>query len=420
MGIDLANMNASIYSIGRQSVQVIVLLLVLSIPVSTVLDNVLLVLLLLGAGLFGFWPDYWRCVQQHPVARASAALFIALLLGCSFGATAYGDALGMLGKYVDLAFVPLLIVIFADEKLRQRAWKVFLAVMVATALLSWALSLELISSHSWMWGVASKENAAIFRSSITQNILMSFAAYVFVLRAYWSGRTGYRIAYLGLAVLTASSVIFLVQGRSGYLVLLLALLWFGYSTICDLGSRFDKRYLIAIAIAVPLSLWGIYGAAPRLQQRVDVAVTEFQVWYPHSGQKTSIGERLEFYYNTAAIVKDHPILGVGTGGFAAAYAQQAGGFGVTLTGNPHNEYLHLSVQLGILGAALFLYLLYTQWRTAFQLKDVQTRDTAIGLVLALMATSLFNTPLMDHTEGLFFAYMSALCFASLKQKERNE
>lgn len=420
MGIDLTNMSASIYSTGRQSVQAIVLLLVLSIPVSTVLDNVLLFLLLLGAGMFGYLPEYWRCVRQHPVARASAVLFIALLLGCSYGATAYGDALGMLGKYVDLAFVPLLMVIFADEKLRQRAWMVFLAAMAATALLSWAVGLELILSQSWMWGGASKENAAIFRSSITQNILMSFAAYVFVLRAYWTGRMGYRIAYLGLAVLTASSVIFLVQGRSGYLVLLLVLLWFGFSTIRGLGSRFDKRYLIAIAIAVPLLLWGIYGAAPRLQQRVDVAVTEYQAWYPHSGQKTSIGERLEFYYNTAAIVKEHPILGVGTGGFTGAYAQQVSGLDVTLTGNPHNEYLHLSVQLGILGVVLFLYLLYTQWRTAFQLKDVQARDTAIGLMLTLMVTSLVNTPLMDHTEGLFFAYMTALCFASLKQKERNE
>lgn len=413
-------MTASIYPAGRQAVQVIVLLLALSIPLSTALDNVLLALLLLGAGLFCYLPEYWRCVRQHPVARASVVLFIALLLGCSYGATAFGDAFGMVGKYVDLAFVPLLMVIFADEKLRQRAWAIFLAVMVVTALLSWAVGLDLISAQQWMWGGAYGEYYAIFRSPITQNILMSYAAYVFALRAYWTTGTGPRITYLGLALLTSASVIFLVQGRSGYLVLLLTMLWFGFSLLTSIGGKLTKRYLVTALMVFSLLLWGIYEAVPRLHQRVDAAVTELHSWYPHSGQITSIGERLEFYYNTTNIVAEHPVLGVGTGGFTEAYAQQVSGLGVTLTGNPHNEYLHLSVQLGILGIALFLYLLYTQWRTAFQLKDRQSRDTAIGLMLTLMVTSLFNTPLMDHTEGLFFAYMSALCFASLKQEKRNE
>ncbi|MDO8927304.1 MAG: O-antigen ligase family protein [Sideroxyarcus sp.] len=422
MGIDLRNMTASIYPAGRQAVQVVVLLLALSIPVSTALDNVLLFLLLLGAGMSGYLPEYWRCVRQHPVARGSTVLFIALLLGCSYGATAYGDAFGMLGKYVDLAFVPLLMVIFADEKLRQRVWKIFLAVMVVTALLSWSVNLEILSPASWMWQGTrtSLANPAIFRSSITQNILMSFATYILVLHAYWASNMKMRVGYLGLAILTTSSVLVLVQGRSGYLVLLLTLSWFGLSTMRSMGGRFTSRHLWVSLLAIPLLLWGLYETVPRLHQRVDETVTEFQSWYPHSGQATSIGERLEFYFNTGSIVSAHPAFGVGTGGFASAYAQQTKELGVSLTVNPHNEYLHLTVQLGVLGAALFMYLLYTQWRTAFQLKDIQSRDTAIGLMLTLMVTSLVNTPLMDHTEGLFFAYMSALCFASLKQKEQNE
>jgi len=413
-------MTASIYPAGRQAVQAIVLLLVLSIPISTALDNVLLFLLLLGAGVFGYFPEYWRCVQHHPVARASAVLFFVLLLGCTYGATSYSDAFGMLGKYADLALVPLLTVIFSDGKLRRWAWLAFLAVMIVTSILSWSLSLGLFErNESWMWAGAWPENPAIFRSSITQNILMSFAAYVFILRSYWAVDLKIRVGYLGLTLLSLATVL-LVQGRSGYLVLLLTLLWFGFSTMRAMGGRFRARHLWASLLAIPLLLWGIYEAVPRLHMRVDETIAEFQSWFPHSGQATSIGERLEFYYNTVIIVAEHPVLGVGTGGFTEAYAQQVSGFGVTLTGNPHNEYLHLSVQLGVLGIALFLYLLYTQWRTAFQLKDIQSRDTAIGLMLTLMVTSLVNTPLMDHTEGLFFAYMSALCFASLKQKEQNE
>lgn len=406
------------YSAGRVTAHAFLLLLALAIPISTALDSVLLALLFL-ASLFVYAPGYLQTVRHHPVARASMVLFAALLLGCAYGAATHTEAFNMLGKYADLAFVPLLVAIFADEKLRQRAWQIFLSVMVVTTLLSWAVSLGLLPIETWMWEGTKLENPAIFRSSITQNILMSYAAYIFILRAYWSVTTKSRLAYAGLAGLTSSSVLFLVQGRSGYLVLLLTLLWFGFSTLRTLGGRFTMRHLGASLLALPLLLWGVYESVPRLHQRVDMTIAEYNAWHPHSGQTTSIGERLEFYYNTANIVVAHPVFGVGTGGFAAEYAKQAGEYGVTLTSNPHNEYLHLTVQLGILGVALFLYLLYTQWRTAALLNDVLARDTAIGLVLTLMVTSLVNTPLMDHTEGLFFAYMSALCFASLNQNPQH-
>jgi len=38
---------------------------------------------------------------------------------------------------------------------------------------------------------------------------------------------------------------------------------------------------------------------------------------------------------------------------------------------------------------------------------------AQGVLLSLIVTSLFNTPLMDHAEGHWFVSMIALCFASL-------
>jgi O-antigen ligase len=399
---------------GRTLAHTSVLLLAFSIPISTALDNVLLALLLL-AGLFGYAPEYLRTFRYRPVARASVVLFAGLLLGCAWGAASHMEAFGMLGKYADLAFVPLLMAIFADEELRRRAWQIFLATMAAIALLSWAVSLGVLPLEPWMWDGARLDNPAIFRSSITQNILMGYASYIFVLRAYWAATARKRMIYAALAALTASSILFLVQGRSGYLVLLVTLLWFGFG-IVRARARFNARHLGASLLLLPVLLWGIYAAVPRLHQRVDATVTEFQAWYPHSGQATSIGERLEFYYNTGSIVLAHPFLGVGTGGFAAAYAERAGEVGVRATSNPHNEYLNLTVQLGFMGAVLFLYLLYTQWQTAMQLGSRQARDAAAGLVLTLAVTSLVNAPLMDHTEGLFFAYMSALCFAALKRR----
>lgn len=405
----------AISSMGLKLAQVSVLSLAFAIPFSTALDNILLVLLLV-AGITAFARAYWENLRHHPVARANVLLFAALMIGCLYGAASASQAISMLAKYIDLAFVPLLIAVFAQEKLREWAWKIFLSSMVMTALLSWAVTIGLLPVQGWMWEATSIENPAIFRSSITQNVFMSYAAYIFVLRSYSAVTVKYCWIYAALAILTASSVLFLVQGRSGYLILLFITFLFIFRFAESRRGKLKIPHLVAILLVLPVVLWGMYEAIPRLHQRVDVTIKEYQAWHPHALQSTSIGERMEFYYNTATIINEHPLLGVGTGGFSLVYAQQAAKYGANTTNNPHSEYLHLTVQLGIIGAALFLYLIYMQWRNAGQLKDKQAGDAAAGLALTLMVTSLFNTPLMDHTEGLFFAYMSALCFSSLKQK----
>lgn len=37
-----------------------------------------------------------------------------------------------------------------------------------------------------------------------------------------------------------------------------------------------------------------------------------------------------------------------------------------------------------------------------------------GLVLAYLVNSAFNSPLHDHSDGLLFAFMTAVLFAGLK------
>ena len=88
--------------------------------------------------------------------------------------------------------------------------------------------------------------------------------------------------------------------------------------------------------------------------------------------------------------------------------------------NPHNEYLLITVQIGVAGLGLLLYLFFTQWAYAAKLGDPFRQDAARGLVLTIAITSLFNAPLLDHTEGLFFAFMSALLFVNFKYGGKND
>jgi len=86
------------------------------------------------------------------------------------------------------------------------------------------------------------------------------------------------------------------------------------------------------------------------------------------------------------------------------------------TNNPHNEYLMIAVQTGIIGLALLLYLFYTQWRYAPLLHTSFEQDAARGLVLAYLVNCSLNSALRDHADGLFFAFMTAVLFAGLKRE----
>ena len=124
--------------------------------------------------------------------------------------------------------------------------------------------------------------------------------------------------------------------------------------------------------------------------------------------------RLEFLENTLAIIGRNPVIGVGTGGFGKAYADRVDGTGAPATENPHNEILLMVVQFGIAGFVLFTGLLVTQWRLAPRLPSSFEAAGARAFVLTVAVTSLLSSTLLDHAEGFFLAYMSALLFAGYR------
>ncbi len=73
----------------------------------------------------------------------------------------------------------------------------------------------------------------------------------------------------------------------------------------------------------------------------------------------------------------------------------------------------ISVQLGLLGLLIYLGFLASQYYYAKKLPNKE-KWLAQGVLLSLIVTSLFNSPLLDHAEGHWFASMIALCFASLQ------
>lgn len=399
-----------------------VALLGLSVPVSVALDNLLLLLpliwLLLNAR------DVMAAATTHPVARASWLLFGMLAIGMSYGPTALQTALGSLGKYADLALIPAFMLLLGDAAMRRLAGFAFIGAMAVTLLLSMLVGLGWMPVQPWMAVKAAADNPCIFHSEITHNNMMAFAAFLALLHFREARSRGMRALWGGFIVLTCYNILFMVDGRTGYLILFALCGWFAWtalrSWLAGRGIAIKAKHVLAVSILVAASAIATFQTVAPLRDGVRQATTDLQAWQPGQASEGSAGKRLDYYYNTLQFLKLQPVFGVGTGGFADAYQAQVQGTAMPPTHNPHNEYLMVAAQTGLVGLALLLYLFYTLWRTAPRLPTAFEQDAARGLVLAYLVNCMFNSALTDHSDGLFFAFMTAVLFANLKLETKRD
>lgn len=373
-----------------------------SIPVSVALDNILLAVVLL------FWlasagcREKFSALRSNGVARAALALFLLIAAGIAWSPQA-AEGFHILGKYADLAFIPIFVSLFRAQSDRRRAGLFFGAAILLTLGFSFLIWGGLVSN-----GVPANEFGVIqpevFKKYLTQSILMACGTYVFCLLARDSTSKRMRMVWIALAALCAFNVIVMLSGRSGQIALAALALLFAF-----LRWRAKGIWIVAAILSL-FVLTVILGYAPE-NGPFNIVIKDFKTWrLGQAPNKTSTGQRLDYSMNSIAIVREHPLIGVGTGGFAAAYARQVEGTNLDATVNPHNEYLNLAVQLGIAGLLAAAWLFAMVWRHARALPTALERDLARGLAITFAVGCLFNSMLMDHVEGLFFAWSAGVLF----------
>lgn len=373
-----------------------------TIPMSVAADHVVMALFVIATLVAWRFDRVVEAVRRVPAFTVAAALFGLMLLGGLWGAGTGADFAHYLGKYKEVAFVALWAPCFTDPRHRARAWQALLGMLLVTLLASYASALHLVEIRGVDRG---PENPTVFKNQITHNLLMAFAAFLFVMKAIEPKPAWRRWLYAAAALAASLNVLVMVRGRTGYLVLVVLAL---YTVFTQLRWR-GRLAMIGVLVAAAVAL---FEASPLFHSRIDQALQEAGQWRPGQGaENSSIGERLDFYTTTFALIREHPLTGVGTGGFARAYAAKVAGTGVRESNNPHNQFLLITAQLGIAGLLLFTGWLAAAWWLARGLATSFERYAARGLVLAMATGCLFNSLLLDHTEGMLFCWLTAVLFA---------
>lgn len=368
-----------------------------SLPISTAATNILAALVLLLVIAQVRYRSRLRAALGHPVVLLALILWLLLGLAVSYSNAPLASALQTFRNYRKLLLLALLVPLFQDSAGRR----------AGLAGLEFGLAVTLVLSYSNVltgWPPAQPpllEAGVVFKNHITQGLLLALAAYLWALRAL--GQSGWRRWSLLLAALLATyNVIFITLGKSGYLVLI---------TLSVLGAVQLDRWrglIIGSAVVVAVGLLA-YAGSTAVQQRIDHFRRHLEQSRP--GLISSAGLRLDYYRYTPRLIAEHPLIGGGTGSFATEYRRLAARYHILPSDNPHDEFLLLGVQLGLPGMALFIALLAALWHWSSGLAERPYRWSGQALVVFMATGCLFNSLLLDSTEGYLFAFLAALICA---------
>ncbi len=395
------------HSRRRSAVAWLAVALGASIPLSVAAANILLGLLALawlaGGSVRADTCSAWR----HPVTRAALVLLAILAAGALYGLGSPAARWNMMGKYLDLLLLLPLLPTFADPGVARRAGAALSAAIALTLVLSWLIALGVLPRDP-TWFKAVPGDASVFKDHITQSILMAFLAFVWTERALAQGTLRRRLINGVLAGAAVIDILFFVEGRTGYVVLLVLALYL-------FASRCSWRGVVVGLAVLTVLAAGAYRFGPSFHLRVDQAVHEVANWRPDRAHKTPVGLRLDFYENSLRIIRRHPWIGVGTGGFVRAYAREAARFHMETTNNPHNQFLLVMIETGLPGLAALIALFVVQWRAARALAP-RERLIARGFLCTFFVGCLVNSLLIDYTERMFYVFGTALFFQASAER----
>jgi len=343
--------------------------------------------------------------RRLAVPRMLSVYLLLAYIAASLVSWLVTHAPGSASSLLDIALYPIAGLLLANLALGQqdhrRAWIAFLVSASGVALLGAFLYL----SHLQIWtpnpAVANRMNITFGDPNITARFL-TLGACVAVL--FYASRQGPTWLTVGAAI-GCGLVIPVTFSRSG-------LILFIVSVLVAAGFAFNRRRALAIAGVAVLAFALSTAINPDTRQRAeDAAYTAVSVVVPPSthhaatgGHQAEVAGDDNRKYLIAAGMKmaaDHPVFGVGFGGFQQALLTTYSYFlpAVYTDSVSHTSLVTVLAEQGIVGAVLMLAFLIQLAREALA---ARARRDAWSLWAIAPATLIIPIFLYSQFEGRFF------------------
>lgn len=372
----------------------LVLGIAISLPWSTSATGLFIVLWLVA-----LLPTLDRVMLRESLSTSAGAIPVAFvvlaLIGMSWADAPFLDRIGGFRSFIRLLAIPLLFVQFNRS---ERGWLIvggYAASCVALLALSWTF--KLVPGVQGKWGVAVGVPVKEYIVQSGEFLLCAFGLVHVAITEWEKQRYAPAVAAALLGLTFLANVFFVATSRTSVIVYAAFALLLGW-------QRLGRNGAVCTLLAGTALFSGAWISSPYLRSRV-ISVADEVNRYENEGAETSSGYRLEFWKKSIRFISTAPIIGHGTGSteelFRRASADRTG-IAAAVTSNPHNQFLLIGVELGLIGLA-FLVALWVAHTDLFLGHGLAGR-IGIAVVVQNVISSFFNAQLFYFTPGWTYVF----------------
>lgn len=350
--------------------------------------------------------DRFITTMQKPAAWLPVALFALIAVGVLWSMLPLGSAIKWVGPYAKLLLIPLLLATAFTPKQALHIGYGFLASCLVVLVLSYAALIWPTGPWSWF-----KSVGVPFKDNAVQSECFAICALGLALGAVriWSeGDRRRAVAIAILALLFFVDIFLIFVSKTGMLV---AFTMVAILVIAIGGWRTSFIVGIPIVLIVAATLAMSPGAKIRFSEMASDVTAGAET------TNVSTASRIDFWSKAAEFMKQAPLLGHGTGSIRPLYqsleATRPSPYGEAVA-DPHNQFLHIALQVGLIGGAILLAL----WIAHFRLFIGRDFSSVMGLGIFAMTFvgSLFNSHISQVTQGMLYCLGIGLLGAVVLQR----
>jgi O-antigen ligase len=203
------------------------------------------------------------------------------------------------------------------------------------------------------------------------------------------------------------NVCFLMQGRSGYIALLISI---AFCIFWQIKARYRiLAPLLPILIGITL-----FFVSNNFHQRVSKVGSELSS-FGAGNIRTSVGTRLEFWTRSVQAIQIKPLVGFGVGSWPYAYKLVVSNdTGIEGANNPHEQFLLWTVEGGCVALILLICFYASIFKDASSIQELEVSRSLKIIFFILLVVSLFNCPLHGAGMSEFFCIIIALMLCMKK------
>lgn len=190
----------------------------------------------------------------------------------------------------------------------------------------------------------------------------------------------------------------ILQGRTGYFVFLI--------TLPILIKNFAIKGISLRNYLILLLLCTIFFSSPIVQKRVTetiedlryhISVGESKAW---GREYTTHQDRFYMWYGAVELFLDHPLYGLGTGGYALSLKKIRPPQD-PLISHPHNNLLHILTSFGLIGFGIYFWLFYKLIQQSYRMRFDPGGAFIFYCIICFLLGGIFNTTLLDSGSLMF-------------------